>query len=314
MTAVGVIGLGRMGMPIAENLMERGFTVIGYRRHGSPELAAAGGQPASSPADVAAKADVLLSILPDIQAVEDVISGPTGTLAELRPGTVHIEMSTLDVEAKRSIRDQVRRAGGDLLDAPISGSPSMVRPRMATTFASGDDQSVDRVTAVLEAISGPWVHAGAFGCGAYFKYVANLLLAVHTVAAAEAMALARKAGLDLAVVQQTIDDSIGGSMAWKRFGPRMRTREWLPAPGPIGTLQVILEQIEVYRRNVGAVTPMFDAAMAVFDQAVADGWSHLDIASVHDQLAGEAASGPRIIQLNRGEPAAGPAAAEHARG
>ncbi len=291
MTAVGVIGLGRMGLPIAENLMERGFTVIGYRRQGSPELVAAGGEVASSPAEVAAKADVLLSILPDFQAVQEVVAGPNGTLTTLRRGTVHIEMSTLDVEAKRSVRDQVTRAGGDLLDAPISGSPSMVRPRMATTFASGDDSSIDRVTAVLEAISGPWVHAGAFGSGAHFKYLANMLLAVHTVAAAEAMALARKAGLDLALVQKTIDDSIGGSMVWKRFGPRMRAREWLPAPGPIETLHAILEQVEVYSRSVGAVTPMFDAALTVFDKAVADGWSHLDIASVHDQLAGEAALG-----------------------
>ena len=292
MTTVGVIGLGRMGMPIAENLMERGFTVIGYRRHGSPELAAAGGRVASSPAEMAAEADVLLSILPDVQAVKDVVFGPNGTLARLRPGTVHIEMSTLDVEAKRSIQNQVRLAGGDLLDAPISGSPSMVRPRMATTFASGDDTSIDRVAGVLAAISGPWVRAGEFGSGAHFKYVANMLLAVHTVAAAEAMALARKAGLDLSVVQETIDDSIGGSMVWKRFGPRMRARQWLPAPGPIETLHSILEQIDSYARGVGAVTPMFDAAMAVFGRAVADGWGHLDVASVHDQLAGEAALGP----------------------
>jgi putative dehydrogenase len=292
MTTVGVIGLGRMGLPIAENLIERGFEVVGYRRSPSPEAAEKGVVPAASPEDVAARVDVLLSILPDIEAVREVVEGPKGVLSALRRGTVHIEMSTTDVAAKAQVRDHVRAAGGDLLDAPISGSPSMVRPRMATTFASGDDASIDAVADVLDAISGPWVRAGRFGAGAHLKYVANLLLAVHTVAAGEAMALARRAGLDLDVVQRSLNDSIGGSMVWKRFGPRMREREWLPAPGPIATLHEILTQIDRYRAEVGATTPMFDAAKRVFDKAVADGWSHLDIASVHDQLTGQVPGAP----------------------
>ncbi|MER5348475.1 NAD(P)-binding domain-containing protein, partial [Streptomyces mirabilis] len=99
MTTIGVIGLGRMGLPIAENLIERGFGVVGYRRHPSPELVAAGGVVADSPASVAARADVLLSILPDIEAVREVVAGPQGTLKSLRPGMVHIEMSTTNTAA-----------------------------------------------------------------------------------------------------------------------------------------------------------------------------------------------------------------------
>src|SRR5579863_6086836 len=135
MDRVGVIGLGKMGLPIARNLMERGFTVIGYRRSGSPELAEAGGTVAAS---AAADAEVLLSILPDAEAVEEVIEGPQGTLTALRTGTIHIEMSTIDVPRKARLRDATRARGGDLLDCPISGSPGMVAPRLATTFASGD--------------------------------------------------------------------------------------------------------------------------------------------------------------------------------
>ena len=97
MHRVGMIGLGKMGLPIARNLMERGFEVTGYRRQGSPELAAAGGTVAGSAAEVAASADVLLSIVPDAAAVHEVICGRAGTLTTLRPGTVHIEMSTIDV-------------------------------------------------------------------------------------------------------------------------------------------------------------------------------------------------------------------------
>src|SRR6202020_269421 len=111
MHRVGVIGLGKMGLPIARNLMERGFEVTGYRRSGSPELAAAGGTVAGSAAEVAATADVLLSIVPDAAAVEEVIAGPSGTLTTIRPGTIHLEMSTIDIGPKARLRDAVRARG-----------------------------------------------------------------------------------------------------------------------------------------------------------------------------------------------------------
>jgi len=289
MDRVGVIGLGKMGLPIAQNLIERGFTVTGYRRSGSPELAQAGGIVASSAAEVAASADVLLSILPGADEVEEIICGPSGTLSTLRPGTVHIEMSTVDVDRKGRLRDKVRASGGDLLDCPISGSPGMVGPRLATTFASGDQARVTEVSAVLDAISGPWVYTGAFGTGARMKYIANLLLAVHTVAAAEAMALARSSGLDLELVQKTLDNSIASSAIWRQRGPMMAERAWSPAPGPIHTLQPILEQIEAHAAQAGVSAPVFAAAKEAFDKALADGWGHLDIASVHDQVSGVSA-------------------------
>ncbi len=213
MDRVGVIGLGKMGLPIARNLMVRGFHVTGYRRSGSPELLKEGGEVAASAAEVAAEADVILSIVPTADDVEEIIAGPAGTLVNLKPGTIHIEMSTIDVDRKARLRDQVQARGGDLLDCPISGSPGMVAPRKATTFASGDKHSGEEVKPVLDAISGPWIYTGAFGTGARMKYVANLLLAVHTVAAAEAMALARRSGLDLQLVQKTLDESIASSDA-----------------------------------------------------------------------------------------------------
>ena len=286
---VGLIGLGKMGLPIARNLMDRGFTVTGYRRSGSPELAAAGGTVAGSAAEVAAQASVLLSIVPDDAAVEEVICGPAGTLTALRPGTVHIEMSTIDIGRKRRLRDLVRAAGGDLLDSPVSGGPGLVAPRRATTFASGDPASVERVAPVLDAISGPWVYTGEFGTGAQMKYIANMLLAVHTVAAAEAMALARRSGLDLELVQDTLNGSIAESAIWKQRGPLMRERAWTPAPGPVATLHPILEQIEACAAESGLSAPVFRAAKEVFDKAVADGWGDLDIACVHDQISGASA-------------------------
>jgi putative dehydrogenase len=287
MTTVGVIGLGKMGLPIAQNLMENGFSVVGYRRSGTGELVALGGTGAQSPAEVASSSDVLLSILPDVAALREVVLGPQGTLTKLRPGTVHVEMSTLDVVEKVGLRDRVRTCGGDLLDCPISGTPAMVRPRAATTFVSGEKASVDAVREVLEAISGPWVYTGAFGTAARLKYVASLLVAVHTVATAEAMLLARRSGLDLELVQRTLDDSIASSAIWQRRGPLVRERRWTPAPGPIETLHHILEQIEGQAEATGTTLPLFAVAKQLYDRALADGWGALDIAAVHDLLSGQ---------------------------
>jgi L-threonate 2-dehydrogenase len=287
MTTVGVIGLGKMGLPIAQNLMDRGFRVVGYRRSGTGELAALGGTGAQSPAEVASSSDVLLTILPDTAALREVLLGPQGTITKLRPGTVHVEMSTLDVAEKAALRDRVSAAGGDLLDCPISGTPAMVRPRAATTFVSGEAASVDAVREVLDAISGPWVYTGAFGTAASLKYVASLLVAVHTVATAEAMLLARRSGLDLELVQRTLDDSIASSAIWQRRGPLVRERRWTPAPGPIETLHHILEQIEDRADAVGTTLPLFAASKQLYDKALADGWGALDIAAVHDVLSGQ---------------------------
>ncbi len=286
MNRVGVIGLGKMGLPIARNLMVRGFHVTGYRRSGSPEFIKEGGTMAASAAEVAAQADVIVSIVPAAEDVEEVIKGPQGTLSTLREGTIHIEMSTIDVDRKARLRDKVRAKGGDLLDCPISGSPGMVAPRLATTFASGDRTSVGQVSPVLDAISGPWVYTGPFGTGAQMKYIANLLLAVHTVAAAEAMALARRSGLDLDLVQRTLENSIASSAIWKQRGPMMAERTWSPAPGPVRTLHPILAQIEDHAAKTGLPAPVFAAAKEVFDKALADGWGDLDIACVHDQVSG----------------------------
>ena len=287
MTTVGVIGLGKMGLPIAQNLIERGFNVVGYRRSGTADLAALGGTGAQSAAEVASSSDVLLSILPDVAALREVILGRNGTLTKLRPGTVHVEMSTLDVPEKAALRDRVRSSGGDLLDCPISGTPAMVRPRAATTFVSGEEASVDAVREVLDAISGPWVYTGAFGTGARLKYVASLLVAVHTVATAEAMLLARRSGLDLELVQRTLDDSIASSAIWQRRGPLVRERRWTPAPGPIATLHEILDQIEDQAAAIGTTLPLFTVAKQLYDTALADGWGALDIAAVHDLLSGQ---------------------------
>ncbi|MFE3029985.1 NAD-binding protein, partial [Nocardia tengchongensis] len=163
----------------------------------------------------------------------------------------------------------------------------MVRPRLATVFAAGAAEAIDRVADVLDAISGPWVKTGDFGTGTHLKYISSMLVATHTVAAAEAIVLARRNNLDLDMVQSALERSIAGSALLEQRGPRMAQRCWLPAPGPIATLHEILDQVEAHLHDLGEHRPVFEAAKAVFDQAVADGWGELDISSVHDQISNE---------------------------
>ena len=293
---VGMIGLGRMGLPLAQNLIERGYAVIGHNRSGSTELIASGGELADTPAGLAASSDVIVSILPGPDEVEQVIRGPRGTAESLRPGTVHIEMSTIDLTRKRDLADVVAGRGGVLLDAPISGSPGMVRPRLATPFVSGDAEAVRRVSPVLDALAGPWHEVGAFGAGTHLKYVSGMLMAAHTVAAAEALVFADRLGLDLEVAQQVLDGSIAGSALLTQRGPVMRQRRWTPAPGPVHTLMAILEQVAA---NVDAhqlPAEVFRAAKDAFDQAVAAGRADQDIACVYDEVGQQAdARGQRVM-------------------
>jgi 3-hydroxyisobutyrate dehydrogenase len=239
---------------------------------------------AESPAALAAASDVVLSILPDAAALREVMLGDHGTLVTVRPGTVHIEMSTIVPAEKEPLRRLLAERGGDMLDCPISGSPPMVQPRQATTFVSGRQETVEQVRPVLDAISGPWVFTGPFGTGARMKYVANLLMAVHTVVTAEALVFADAIGLDQQLVQATLNGTIASSTIWERRGPLMRERRWLPAPGPIATLHPILRQIEQIADQYQTATPLFDLAKAAFDKAVADGWADRDIAAVYEQL------------------------------
>jgi 3-hydroxyisobutyrate dehydrogenase len=247
-----------------------------------------------SVAAIAEDCDVVVTVLPTAEDVKSVVHGEAGILANARPGLLHLEMSTIDAGVKAKLAAELEAVGAGMLDCPISGSPNMVIDRTATLFVSGPPDSVHRARAVLEAVSGRWIYAGEFGCGTSLKYVANLLLATHMVAAAEAMVFARRSGLDLKLVQGALDDSIASSAILKQRGPLMQTQQWLPAAGPVATLQPILEQIRQCSREIHASHPVFDAARRVYEQALLEGYADCDIACVHDVLLRDFESDPTV--------------------
>src|SRR5438874_191939 len=199
---VGVIGLGIMGGAFARNLLADGFRVLG-NDISEPALAAFtrnGGTPARTPAQVAGAASVVITSLPTGAALETIVEGLGGLRDAGRPGLVVVETSTLSLEDKESARHVLSQSGGVLLDCPVSGTGAQAASRDMVFLASGDSAAISRVQPVLARLGRRVYEVGAFGDGSRLKYVANLLVAIHNVASAEAFVLADKAGLDTRLV------------------------------------------------------------------------------------------------------------------
>lgn len=195
-TTAGVIGLGSIGLPIAVNMMARALEVHGYRRSAMTEFVAAGGVPAVSPKAMAQTCDVIVTVLPDLGAVEEAICGANGILAAGRKGITSVDLSTLPMSGKEALAAKVSAAGCTLMDCPISGTPPMISARAGILFVSGDKAAFERHKAVFEGITDKVFYLGAFGAGTKMKFIANSLVSIHILAAAEALAMGVKAGLD----------------------------------------------------------------------------------------------------------------------
>ncbi len=283
---VGLVGVGTMGVPVAANLIAAGFDVLGYRRSAlPPAFLAQGGRAASSPADLAANCDVVLVILPGPDDLIQVALGQQGLTAGAHRDTVVVEMSTMPISVKERCRDALADRGAAMLDAPISGMPAMVTSRTASIFCSGDENTSAAVRPVLDAVTGRVEHLGAFGTGSVTKYVAHLLVAVNTLAAAEALGLARRGGVDLDRLLEVLAGTVASSTALTVRGSRMAHGPFRPAPGSVATLHEGLEQVEDFARRLQAHPPLLELALDLYGKARAQGHADDDIAVMIDVLA-----------------------------
>src|SRR5262249_12047142 len=198
---VSGIGLGNMGLPVAGPLLAAGFTVRGYdvRPEAAEALARAGGTPTASPAEAVAGAPVAITSLPSVAALQEVVGGERGLASAGPDGLILIETSTLPVAAKAEAAAALARLGAPGPGCPLSGTASKMRARDIAVYASGDPAALKRSHDVLAAFSRVQHEVGAFGNGTRMKLIANHLVAVHHTAAAEALLLARRAGLDPAL-------------------------------------------------------------------------------------------------------------------
>ena len=274
-TAVGVIGLGIMGSAMSANLVLAGFKTYGYdvlpaRRQA---LKKAGGVPLGSPAEVAKKAAVIITSLPSAQALHEVSKLIAGK-------AIVVETSTLPIDDKIRARDALKRKGITLLDCPLSGTGAQARNKDLSVYASGERAAYQKITRVLEGFARSHYFLGEFGNGSKMKFVANLMVAIHNVSAAEAFALGMKAGLDPATILKVAGDGAGTSRMFQVRGPMMVAGRYHDATMRIAVWQKDMKIIGDFAMKLGVATPLFSASGAIYNAAMAQGFEQEDTAAV----------------------------------
>ena len=229
---VGFIGLGAMGRPMALNLRKHGMSVIVHNRsHGSERtLLEAGASVASSPAAVAAAAQVIVTMLPDAPDVAAVLDGPQGVWAALQPGSVIVDSSTIAPAAAIGFAAETAARGGTYLDAPVSGGEIGAIDGTLTFMVGGPLEALARARPVLVCMGREdrLVHVGPAGAGQICKACNQLVIGGTMVAVAEALALARRAGVDGAKVRQALLGGFAASRVLEVHGERMLGANYVP--------------------------------------------------------------------------------------
>jgi putative dehydrogenase len=286
--AVGVLGLGIMGGTMAEALLGADHEIFGYDPLASAQrrLKQAGGQPVASAAAVAARADVVITSLATVAALDDVVEE---IAAARRPknqvALVVVETSTLALADKARALTRLRRAGIMMLDCPISGTAVRMKEGAWTIFASGNRAAFDRARPILNVFTRNVPYVGTFGNGTKMKYVANHLVAIYNVAAAETITLARKMGLAPQQVLELFGPSpVVGNGVLRLRGALMVARNYLPATMKVAVWQKDMQVIGDMAQSVDCPTPLFSACVPVYNAAMAQGLAQADTASVCEVL------------------------------
>jgi 3-hydroxyisobutyrate dehydrogenase-like beta-hydroxyacid dehydrogenase len=277
--AVGVIGLGIMGGSFAQNLLAAGWRVIGYdvalaRRRA---LARLGAEIAADAGDVARKVKTIITSLPSPAALADTAAAIAKSGA---PRRVVIEMSTFTLEDKTRAETVLRKAGHILLDCPVSGTGAQAKVKDLVVYASGGPAEIKKLRPMFAGFTRAVHDVGEFGNGSRMKYVANLLVAIHNVASAEAMVLGMKAGLPPQLIFDLVKTGAGNSRVFELRAPMMVKDNYRDVTMKISVWQKDMDVIGSYARKIRVPTPMFDASSAIYEKALKSGHGAEDTAAV----------------------------------
>jgi 2-hydroxy-3-oxopropionate reductase len=229
---IGFVGLGVMGKPMARNLLARGFSLVVHSRSRGPvdELVAAGAQAADTPAAVARKASLIVTMVPDSPDVEAVLEGPDGVFAALAPGSLIVDSSTIAPAVARRLAARAAELGSSMIDAPVSGGEVGAINASLSIMIGGEASAVERARPVLEAMGTPEriVHIGPSGAGQLCKVCNQMVIGGTLAAVSEAFALARKAGVDPARVRTVLLGGFAASRVLDAHGERILKSNYVP--------------------------------------------------------------------------------------
>src|SRR5438132_7510040 len=274
----GFIGLGKMGRPMTQRLLAAGHTVHVFNRsRGAVDaLVAEGAQAAGSAAEVASRADDIMSALPTPDSVESVYSEMA---AVARSGQFYVDHSTVSPGLSRWCAEHLKSRGADFLDAPVSGGPAGAQAGTLTVMVGGDAVVFDKALPVLQAFGKNIKLCGPVGAGQVVKLINQLLVGIHTSAIAEAAVFGARFGADPQVVLDLIGTSFGGSMMMTRNLPRFMSRGFSPAT-PVGLILKDLGLIHDEAKNGGVPLLLGALAEQRFSEARARGMGDEDMAAL----------------------------------
>jgi 3-hydroxyisobutyrate dehydrogenase len=276
---IGIIGLGIMGGAFARNLASSGWSIIGYdtEPQRNAEAKAAGVEIAHSAEALAEAAADIVTSLPTARAVLD--TAETIARAGVEGRTV-VEASTLALRDKLAFKEILEKAGHTALDCPMSGTGAQAAVKDLVVYASGDSAAILRLEPAFLGFARKVFDLGAYGNGSKMKFVANHLVAIHNVAAAEAMVLAMKAGLDPRQTVEVVASGAGTSRVFELRAPMMAANDYLPATMRSTTWKKDLTVIGEFASDLGCPTPLFGLAATLHAAALAMGHGEEDSAAV----------------------------------
>lgn len=285
MQRVGFIGLGKMGRPMSHNLLKAGFTLTVHNRSRGPvdELIKAGAQAATSAKDVSAHADVVLTCLPNVPAVEQVYFGKDGLIEGARPGQLLIDHSTVGPKTSLALHAAAKEKGAAFLDAPVSGGPLGATNASLTIMVGGEKAAFEKALPVFQAIGKTIRLCGPPASGTIIKLANQLLVAIHTAAAAEALAFVTKAGADPKVALEVLGSAFAASAMLNRNGPMTLERTFDPGT-PVDLILKDLRLIAEVADESGTRILMAGQARQAFTEASLMGLGPKDMAALVQPL------------------------------
>jgi 3-hydroxyisobutyrate dehydrogenase-like beta-hydroxyacid dehydrogenase len=285
METIGFVGVGKIGLPISENLIKSGYRVLGYRRGSLAEFEKLGGVTAKSPAEIGAQTDVVLSCLPSTEALDEVVGGAKGLIHSARPGQIIVELGSHPVPDKEKHVASLASKGAAFIDGEVSGTPGMVSARKAVIYLGGDAEACKKLEAVIKGFADLCLYFGPFGAASKVKLVNNLLVAINIAATAEAMALGLKAGVDVDLMIKAIASGSGGSTQFGIRAPWMAERRFHPVQGQVLALTHYFDMINDFADSTGTATPLLDRAVELYQRCIDMGYgeSH-DVAVMIDVI------------------------------
>lgn len=278
---VGFIGLGSMGRPMAANLLKAGTELMVHNRSQQVvhDLAAAGAQAATGVAQLSSECDRVFLCLPNEETCESILIGADGVFANVKPGTIVVDHSTVSVGLSRRAAEHASEVGAKFLDAPISGGPVGATDGTLSIMVGGDEDAFNDALPEFEKMGANVVRFGDSGAGTAMKLINQLLTCVNTVAAAEAFNLANSAGVDILKATDLLQKSFGGSTMVGRSGPITADRDFENSGAAMRNLIKDIGIIMAMADDMKLAMPTGSAAAEILYEGRDTGLSDLDIAA-----------------------------------